>query len=165
VYVADSGNDRIRKISPAGVVTTLAGSGTDGYADGIGTAARFNHPTGVAVDTAGNVYVTDAINNRIRKISPAGVVTTLVGTAAHPFGVAVDNVGNVYVAEEYGNGSIQKISFAGVVTTLAGSGTQGFADGTGTAAQFNHPRGIAVDSVGNVYVADSGNNRIRKIEQ
>ena len=174
VYVADPGNDRIRKISPLGVVTTLAGS-TSGYMDGTGTAAKFRFPRGVAVDSSGNVYVADYVNQRIRKISPAAGVTTFAGssqgdddgtgTAAkfnYPYGVAVDSSGHIYVADT-GNHRIRKIDPAGVVTTLAGS-TLGYADGTGTAARFNYPRGVAVDSSGNVYVADYDNDRIRKID-
>ncbi len=173
-YVADTYNHKIRKISPTGVVTTFAGSGTRGFADGTGTAARFNYPRGVAVDGSGNVYVGDEFNQKIRKISPTGVVTTLAGstrgfadgtgTAAkfyYPSGVAVDVSGNVYVADYYNN-RIRKISPTGVVTTLAGS-SSGFADGSGTVAKFNRSVGIAVDGSGNVYVADSYNDRIRKI--
>ena len=175
VYVADTFSNKIRKITPAGMVTTLAGSGTAGSTDATGTAASFNLPSGVAVDAAGNVYVADTFSNKIRKISPAGGVTTLAGevigntdgtgTAAsfwRPYGVAVDVAGNVYVADT-NNNEIRKITPAGVVTTLAGSGAFGSTDGTGTAASFNLPHGVAVDAAGNVYVADYMNNKIRKI--
>ncbi len=166
--------------SNAGVVTTLAGltNGGTGSADGTGTAASFNFPMGVAVDSSGNVYVGDNSNHMIRKITSAGVVTTLAGltnggsgsadgtgTAASfhsPYGVAVDTSGNVYVVDSL-NQMIRKIDSAGVVTTLAGSGSSSYADGTGTAASFNNPLGVAVDTSGNVYVADNANSMIRKI--
>ena len=179
VYVADASNDTIRKITPAGVVTTLAGSpGQTGSADGTGSAARFYSPRGVAVDAAGNVYVADTFNDTIRKITPAGVVTTLAGTAGQsgsadgtgsaarfddPDGVAVDGAGNVYVADSATTRSARSRP-AGVVTTLAGTaGQAGSADGTGSAARFNDPDGVAVDAAGNVYVADTSNDTIRKI--
>ena len=164
VYVADSANNRIRKITPTGVVSTFAGTGTAGFAEGAANTAQFNHPAGVAVDSSGYVYVADYANNRIRKITPAGVVSTLVSTAQlnYPTGVAVDSSGNVYVADRK-NHRIRKITPEGVVTTFAGR-TSGYKDGTGTEAQFKHPGGVAVDSSGTVFVADTANNRIRKIE-
>ena len=179
VYVADTGNNTIRKITSAAVVTTLAGTaGTFGSADGTGSAATFSNPYGVAVDASGNVYVADPGNSTIRKITSAGVVTTLAGTAgvlghadgigsaasfSDPYGVAVDVSGNVYVSDS-GNNTIRKITPAGVVTTLAGTaGVRGSADGTGSAASFSYPYGVAVDASGNVYVTDYLNNAIRKI--
>lgn len=175
VYVADSGNNRIRKVSPSGVVSSLAGNGTQGYVDGPGDSAEFNSPDGVAVDAAGNVYVADTYNNRVRKITPAGVVSTLAGSGvtgyadgagaaaklSYPQGIAVDSSGNIYVVT-YDN-RIREITPSGVVSTLAGSGGYGYVDGVGTTAQFNSPFGVAVDSSGHVYVADSGDNRIRII--
>ena len=179
VYVADRSNNTIRKITPAGVVTTLAGTaGTSGSADGTGAAARFSNPNGVATDAGGNLYVADANNRTIRKITPTGVVTTLAGTAGtrgsadgtgaaasfdFPSSVATDAIGNVY-ATEAGRNTIRKITPAGVVTTLAGTaGVTGSADGTGAAARFFSPNGVATDAGGNVYVADASNQTIRKI--
>jgi gliding motility-associated-like protein len=176
IYVADHLNNLIRKITPDGTVSTLAGSGATGFADGAGAAATFNNPTGVAVDVSGNVYVADVSNNLIRKITPGGVVTTLAGSRlngsangmgaaasfSNPSGIAVDVAGNVYVAD-LSNNLIRKITPGGVVTTLAGSGLSGSADGTGTAASFSQPYGLVTDGTGNVYVADWGNNLIRKI--
>lgn len=171
VYVADSYNRLIRKINPKGVVTTLAGSGTDGSNDGMGTTASFVGPQGIAVDSSGNVYVGDG--GEVRKISPDGAVTTLA-SGVGAYGVAVDSSGNVYVSDYEGN-VVQKITPDGVVTVLAGGGVdgtdsmgnpkikQGSDDGKGTGASFHFPSGIAVDSTGNVYVVDSGNVMIRKI--
>jgi len=179
VYIGDAQNEAIRKITPGGVVTTLAGGpGAPGSADGTGSAARFYYPYGVAVDSAGNVYVADASNCTIRKVTTSGMVTTLAGTPRtegsadgtgsaalfnFPTGVAVDSAGNVYVAD-LGNSTIRKVTSSGVVTTLAGSpGASGSADGTGSAARFYNPAGVAVDGTGNVYVADTNNNTIRKV--
>ncbi|WP_394351410.1 YDG domain-containing protein, partial [Psychroflexus aurantiacus] len=178
VYVADQSNHRIRKITAAGEVSTLAGSGVAGFADGTGSSAQFRDPFGVAVDASGNVYVGDRANLRIRKVTPAGVVSTLAGSGVSgfadgtgssaqfrtPTGVAVDASGNVYVADA-NNHRIRKVTPAGVVSTLAGSGVSGFADGTGSSAQFRFPYGVAVDASGTVYVADASNHRIRLIEQ
>jgi hypothetical protein len=174
VYVAELNGNRIRKITPSGDVSTFAGTGTNGSVDGPGTVAQFSAPTGVACDANGNVYVADQGQNRIRKITPSGFVSTLAGstlgsndgtgTAAKfwaPTGIACDAQGNVYVADK-SNYRIRKITQAGVVTTLAGS-SAGFADGNGTAAQFNGPSGVACDAQGNVYVADNENHKIRKI--
>jgi len=176
VFVADKGNHRIRKISPNGVVSTLAGSGNADFQDGQGTSASFNIPMDVAVDSFGNVYVADALNNRIRKVTPDGYVSTLAGSGNEsyadgvgseasfnkPNGIAVDSIGNVYVGDSF-NHRIRKITPSGVVSTLAGSGNQDYADGQGVAASFAWPTGVAVDKNGNVYVADSNNLRIRKI--
>jgi hypothetical protein len=159
-------------------LSLFAGNPNDGNAgfDGTGAAARFNSPVGVATDVNGNVYVADLLNHTIRKITPAGVVTTLAGTAGTsgsadgtgaaasfnwPIGVATDAGGNVYAADL---GTIRKITPAGVVTTLAGTASvYGSADGTGAAASFYQPRAVATDVNGNVYVADTFNSTIRKI--
>jgi hypothetical protein len=178
VYLADTDNHRIRKVAPDGTVTTLAGSGTPGSADGTGAAASFNFPIGLAVDGAGDVFVADTMNHTIRQITAAGVVTTLAGTAGltgttdgmgasarfnGPNGLAIDSTGDLYVADTE-NHVIRKIGAGGVVTTLAGSsGVSGSADGTGPAASFNRPYCIAVDSTGNLYVGDRDNATIRKI--
>jgi mucin-19 len=176
VYIADGNNNRIRKMTPAGVVTTLAGSGSATFGNGTGTNASFSYPFGIAVDSTGNVYVGDANNHRIRKISPAGLVTTLAGSGVAgftdslqtnfrfslPIGLAFDSAGNLYVGE-IGNHTIRRITPAGLVSTFAGTGAAGFADGIGTNIIFNNPYGVAFDSAGIMYVADSGNNRIRKI--
>jgi sugar lactone lactonase YvrE len=158
-------------------VTTLAGlAGSSGSTDGTGSAARFNLPQGVAVDTAGNVFVADRLNYTIRKVTSAGVVTTIAGTAGSsgsadgtgsaarfggPTSVAVDTAGNVFVADT-SNRTIRKVTSAGVVTTLAGlAGSSGSTDGTGSAARFNLPKGVVVDTAGNVFVADTDNHTIR----
>lgn len=173
VYVADSENQKIRKISPTGVVTTLAGS-TYGFADATGLAAQFKYPVSIIVDAFGNVFVGELDSNKIRKIMPTGVVSTLAGSTAgfqdgtanqaqfsSIFGLSIDTDGSLYAADN-GNHKIRKINSTGQVKTLAGS-TIGFADGSSAAAQFNYPRGIYVDNAKTIYVADTDNHKIRKI--
>jgi len=180
VYVADEDYHRIDKITPDGHVSILAGDpdGAYGARDGIGTAAQFHNPQGVAVDKFGNVFVADTYNSVIRKIDPNGLVTTYAGQlnglggfkdgpAASakfltPVSVAVDAGNNVYVTDP-GNQRIRVINAAGIVRTLAGTGVEGYADGAGATAKFDNPDGVAVDAMGNVYIADRYNHRIRKI--
>lgn len=176
IYIADYGNNVIRKISYDGITTTLAG-GEFGNDDGVGTAASFREPRGVAVDGNGNVYVADMGNTEIRKVTPDGTVTTLAGNIANggdidgtgaesrlgwTYGVAVDANGNVYFSDNTDN-KIKRISPAGMVTTIAGTGAAGSQDGPGKKATFNGPMGISVDVNGNVYVADGNNYKVRKI--
>ena len=174
VYVGDGGNNRIRKVTAAGVVSTLAGNGNSGFVDGPADVAQFNNPEGVAVDASGNVFVADFANYRVRKISGGGVTTVagngiagfkegdaLAAQFFDPEGIAVDESENLFVAE-YGNSRIRKIA-AGVVTTHAGNGIEGFKDGAATNAEFDSPFGVAADASGNIYVGDFRNNRIRKI--
>lgn len=176
VYVADAGSsNRIRKITPAGEVVTLAG-GAEGFADGAGAAASFNTPSALALDMEGNLYVADTANNRIRKITQEGIVTTLAGdgtagfrdgaaTAAQfnaPTGLAVDARGHVYVADTY-NDRIRRIKPDGQVETLAGGASVGYADGAGVDALFDTPCAVAVAANGELFIADTGNNRIRRL--
>lgn len=173
LYITDTGNHKIRKISPNGIVSTIAGS-TEGDADGTGTDAQFNSPDGIAVDSQGNLYVSDYENNKIRKITPIGAVTTLAGNTAGyadgtgadarflgPAGITIDSQDNLYVADNINN-RIRKVTQNGVVTTFAGS-IEGDANGNGTNAQFYGPQGITTDRQGNLYVTDAGNYKIRKI--
>ncbi len=174
LFVADYLNHKIRKISPAGVVTTFAGTGNSGFQNGPAETATFNYPAGVAVDGEGNVYVSDERNNVIRKISVAGMVSTYAGTGepgyldgpaesaqfGGPGDLEFDSAGNLYIISA---GRIRKISASGEVTTLAGSATSGYADGPGVSAEFYGPNGLTVAADGTVYVADTINNLIRRI--
>jgi sugar lactone lactonase YvrE len=178
LYVADTGNDTIRKITASGVVTTLAGTPGTGFSDGTGAAAHFNNPAAMVVDGSGNLYIADELNDTIRKVAPGGVVTTLAGTPGltasndgtgsgasfyDPYGIGIDGSGNLYVADA-SNDTIRKVTPGGVVTTIAGQPlVAGSTNGTGSAALFNDPVGVAVDSAGNIYVAEQGNFDIRKI--
>lgn len=170
VYVADYANNRIRKITHSGVVTTLAG-GEEGFQDGAGAAARFSGPVAVAVDATGNVYVVDHGNLRIRKITASGIVSTIAGDGnmggefLQPAGIAVDASGTIYVVDR-GYHQIIRISSSGTADSFAGrpgSAGLGNEDGIGVAAKFYGPAGIAVDLMGDVFVADGSNHRIRKI--
>jgi hypothetical protein len=184
----DSGNvfvlqaNSILRITPAGAISAFVGQASAGYGDGSGTSIFFNNPQGIAVDSAGNLYVTEITGNRVRKISSSGVASTLAGSTAAsagtsgttdgagtnarfngPSGITVDSTGTVYVADQ-GNSRIRKITSDGTVTTFAGQATNGSTNGTGTNATFSSVlQGLAVDSQGIVYVADNGNGLIRSI--
>lgn len=176
LYIADSRNNKIRKINANGLVTTIAGSGSSGSADGKGELASFFYPVGIAVDKKGYLYIADTHNSLIRKINPDGLVSTLAGQRFYhtipamdsitrfdnPTGIAVDDSGYVYVADCFNN-LIRKISPDGKVSNVAGHLNHGAKDGVGTGASFYLPGGIALDSAGDIYVADTYNNMIRKI--
>lgn len=161
LFVADAQQGNyIRKVTPSGIVTTLAG-GQSGYVNGTGSSAGFAGMYGIAADSADNLYVTELLNGDIRKITPSGVVTTFKSGLDHPVGIAIDGLNNVYVAA---GSVIEKITQAGVVTTIAGqAGTSGYADGIGTSALFSAFGGMTIDASGNLYVTDRNNYVIRKI--
>ncbi len=182
LYIADSGNNRVRKVTPAGNITTVAGNGLPGFSGDGGPAARasLTYPSGLAADAAGNLYIADTYNYLIRKVDTAGTITTVAGNGiigfsgdggpatsarlAYPSGVAVDASGNLYIADTY-NYRIRKVDTAGTITTVAGNGIIGFSGDGGPAAnaQLNGPVDVAADTAGNLYIADAGNNRIRKV--
>jgi hypothetical protein len=182
LYIVDSGNYRIRKVDTSGTITTVAGNGTAGYnGDNIpATSAELSNPVGVAVDSAGNVYIADTYNQRIRKVETSGTMTTVAGNGTagyngdnipatsaelqYPYGVAVDSAGNVYIAD-LDNSRIRKMDTVGTITTVAGTGTQGYSgdNGPATSAELQYPFDVVVDSVGNLYVADTHNSRVRKV--
>ncbi len=184
VYVADYGNNRVRKVSPGGTITTIAGTGIAGFSGDGGPAAlaQLYTPVGVAVDGQANVFIADDRNNRVRKVSPGGTITTIAGTGTrgvsgdggaaasaqlnHPAAVAVDGQGNVYIADTE-NSRVRKVS-AGMITTIAGTGKAGIFGfsgdgGPATTAQLSYPEAVAVDMRGSVYIGDSYNHRVRMV--
>ncbi|HEX9758433.1 MAG TPA: S8 family serine peptidase [Nitrospiria bacterium] len=180
VYIADSRNHRIRKVDTDGTITTYAGNGNRGYSGDGGPAdlARLRFPSGVAVDIAGNLYIADTGNHRIRKVDTEGIISTIAGTGSggfngdggpatsarldEPNDVFVDGSGNVYIADT-GNQRIRRVDSSGTISTIAGIGNRGFSGdgGPATNARLNNPRGVSLDSLGNLYIADSNNDRIR----
>lgn len=177
LYVADTKNNKIRKVTPDGIVTTIAGTGNYGTSNGAALASTFGNPTGIEIDPQGNIYVADHLTHIIRKISANGIVSTLAGTPYipgdqdgagnqaqfwRPYGLTLDNDGNLIVADEW-NHKIRKVTPQGVVSTLAGTGALGFTNGTAASATFNYPWDATVDPQGNIYVADGYNYVIRKI--
>ena len=184
VYITDRDNGRIRKVDSTGTITTIAGSGEYGFGGDGGPAAeaQLSGPFGVAVDVAGNVYIADSFNNRIRKVDSTGTITTIAGTGERgfggdggpaagaqinlPYGVAVDGAGNLYIGDTENN-RIRKVDSTGTITTIAGSGERGGFGGDGgpaAGAQLSDPTGVAVDVAGNLYIADTENQRIRKVD-
>ncbi len=182
IYIADSSNNCVRKVDASGVISTVAGNGTAGYSGDGGPAvsAELSSPSGVAVDTSGNIYIADDKNNCIRKVDASGVISTVAGNGtggysgdggpassaelSSPFGVAVDASGNIYIADDKNN-RIRKVDASGVISTVAGNGTGGYSGdgGPATSAQLNSPSGLAVDSSGNIYIADTTNYRVREV--
>ena len=185
LYIADARNNGIRKVDSTGTITTIAGTGESGFSGDGGPAveAELRRPYGVAVDSAGDVYIADVGNQRIRKIYSTGTITTIAGSGEYgfgfsgdggpaveaelrrPYGVAVDSAGNVYIADSIDH-RIRKVDPTGTITTIAGTGEFGFSGDGGPAveAELRSPYGVAVDSAGDVYIADVGNQRIRKVD-
>lgn len=168
LYIADQANHRIKKVDHAGTVSTVAGTGARGFSGDAGpaTSALLNFPSGVAADASGNIYVADSHNHRVRKVDPAGVITTVADGFSFPRGVAVDSAGNLYIADT-GRCRIRKVDTAGIVTTVAGDGRCFFGNGDGipaTSASLNEPEGVLVDASGGLFIADTRNNRVRRID-
>ena len=182
LYIADEENHRIRKVITSGIITTIAGTGQKGFAGdaGLATNAQLEQPAGVAVDAAGNIYIADSVNQRIRKVGLDGIITTVAGTGMvafggdggpavdaslnFPEGVTVDGSGNLFIADTQ-NHRIRQVSLGGIITTVAGTGTASFAGdgGPATAAALNFPTTVAVDAAGALYIADFSNGRVRKV--
>jgi len=177
----DRYNNSVRKVSSSGIISTVAGNGSMGFGGdgGAATSAELNAPGGIAIDEAGNIYICDGYNNRVRKINTSGIISTIAGTATggfsgdggmatdaelnQPYGIALDRYGNIYISEW--TNRIRKINASGVITSIAGNGSMGLSGdgGAATLAEFNNPTGIAIDGNGNVFIADAGNSCIRWI--
>jgi uncharacterized protein (TIGR03437 family) len=181
LFIADQGNNRIRRVSATGTITTVSGTGTVGFSGdgGPATSAELNSPFGIAVDASGNLFIADTSNNRIRKVSASGIITTVAGNGSvgfagdggpatsaslnQPIGVAVDTSGNLFIADSL-NSRIRKVSAAGIIATFAGGGTAVVGDGgPATSAFLSLPYGVAADAAGNLFIADLLGNRIRKV--
>lgn len=182
LYIADVANDRIRKVDLHGIITTVVGNGRQGFSGdgGLATDASLSRPNGVAVDGAGNIYVADTLNHRIRKVNHQGTITTVAGNGVpgfsgdgsratsaslnHPDSVVVDAHGNVFIADTR-NSAVRKVNSDGNISTIAGNGAPGFSGdgGPATSASLDYPIGLALDASGNLYIADTGNSRIREI--
>jgi len=181
LYVADS--QRIRKVDSAGIITTVAGTGVAGFSGDGGPAisAQFNMPIGIIIDSTGNLFIADYVNQRIRKVDSAGIITTVAGTGVagfsgdggpatsaqlySPTGLAIDGIGNLFICEQE-NHRVRKVDSAGVITTVVGTGDAGFSGdgGSATSAQVNYPVSVVFDRIGNLYIADQGGQRIRKVD-
>jgi sugar lactone lactonase YvrE len=182
LYIAEFRNSVVRKVDTNGIITTVAGNGTAGYSGdgGPATSANLNEPYAVAVDLAGNLYIADTLNERIRKVDTNGIITTVAGNGSYGYsgdggpatsaplgfadGVAVDSAGNLYFTDNY-EGLVRKVDTNGIITTFAGSGSSGYSGdgGPATSALLSAPEAVAVDNSGNLYIADTGNSRIRKV--
>jgi sugar lactone lactonase YvrE len=168
LYITDGGNNRVRKVTPDGIISTVAGNGMRGYSGDGGPAgsSQLNLPGGITVDSAGDLFIADSENHRIRKVTRRGTISSATPELGRPSGVAVDFGGNLYIADNDAN-RVLKMTLAGTISTVAGNGGMGYSGdgGLATSAELHMPSGVAVDSVGNLYIADSLNYRIRKVDR
>jgi sugar lactone lactonase YvrE len=182
MYIADQGNQRIRKVNTSGIISTIAGNGTQSFSGdgGQATAATLNNPQNLCIDASGNLYIADKDNNRIRRVSPSGIITTVAGNGIHgysgdgiaatasqlsgPYNMSFDAVGNMYIADCY-NYRIRKVNTAGIISTVAGNGLGNYSGdgGAATSAELYWPAGVIFDGGGNMYISDFGTDRIRMV--
>ena len=182
LYITDNGNNRVRKVDLSGTIATVAGGGTTGLGDGGPAAsAQRSYSIGLAMDSAGNLYIADHYNSRVRKVYVSGTIATFAGSAMFgslgdggpatsaqlhwPYGLAFDSDGNLYIGDVENN-RIRRVDTSGIITTVAGTGVSGYSGdgGPATLAELYWPSGVAVDHFGNLYIADGGNQRIRKVD-